>query len=266
MRTFDACGRVAAALAFAALLLLSVPAIRASAQDARATIAPSGSLRVGLYPGTPTSILEPQSAAPRGVGYEVGKALAERLGVPYQPVVFAKNAEVLEAVRTGAVDMAFTNASPARAKLMDFAQPYLEIELGYLVAKDSKLSSITNIDDKGVRVGVTQGSTSDSTLSRDLKNAEVVRSVTLKDGVDALGAGRIDAYATNKATLFEMADQLPGSKVLDGRWGLERHAIAIPKGRESALDYLRKFTDDIRAQGLVKAAVSRAGLRGTAPD
>ena len=63
-----------------------------------------------------------------------------------------------------------------------------------------------------------------------------------------------------------MADQLAGSKVLDGRWGLERHAIAIPKGREAGLDYLRKFTDAIKAEGLVKAAVSRAGLRGTAQD
>lgn len=254
------------ACAVAALAFVSAASLPASGQDASAILAPAGALRVDLYPGTPTSILEPQSASPRGVGYEIGKALAQRLGVPYQPVVFARNAEVLEAVRTGAVDMAFTNATAARARLMDFAQPYLEIELGYLVPKDSKLSSIADIDAKGVRVGVTAGSTSDSTLSRDLKNAEVVRSVTLKDGVEALAGGRIDAYATNKATLFEMADRLTGSKVLDGRWGLERHAIAIPKGREAGLDYLRTFTDAIRAEGLVKAAVSRAGLRGTAQD
>lgn len=266
MQTPGTFGRTTAALAFAALVSLSAAIFPASGQDARATLAPSGSLRVGLYPGTPTSILEPQSATPRGVGYEIGKTLAQRLGVPYQPVVFAKNAEVLEAVRTGAVDMAFTNATAARAKLMDFAQPYLEIELGYLVPKGGRVTSIADIDAKGVRVGVTQGSTSDSTLSRDLKNAEIVRSVTLKEGTEALAGGKIDAYATNKATLFEMADQLPGSKVLDGRWGLERHAIAIPKGREAALDYLRSFTEAIKKDGVVKAAVSRAGLRGTAPE
>jgi polar amino acid transport system substrate-binding protein len=89
-----------------------------------------------------------------------------------------------------------------------------------------------------------------------------VRSVTLKDGIAMLADGRIDAYATNKATLFEMADSLPGSRVLDGRWGLERHAIAIPKGRDAGLPFLRAFTEDIKAQGLVKAAASRAGLRG----
>ena len=225
-------------------------------------LAPSGKLRVGLYPGTPTSILDAKSEQPRGVGYELGKALAAKLGVPYEPVVFAKNAEVLEAVKTGATDIAFTNASAARAKIMDFSQPYLEIELGYLVRKDSKVADVAGIDTKGVRVGVTQGSSSDGVLSRDLKNAEVVRVVTLKEGIGLMAEGKIDAYATNKATLFEMSDAVPGSKVLDGRWGFERHAIAIPKGREQGLPFVRSFASEAMAQGLVKDAISRAGLRG----
>ena len=73
---------------------------------------------------------------------------------------------------------------------------------------------------------------------------------------------KLNAFATNKATLFEMAEKLPGSKVIEGRWGVERHAIAIPKGRDQGMDFVRKFTDDMRSEGLVKAAIARAGLRG----
>ena len=40
---------------------------------------------------------------------------------------------------------------------------------------------------------------------------------------------------TNKAIVFQMAKQLPGACVLDGNWGQERMAIAVPKGRDSAL-------------------------------
>jgi polar amino acid transport system substrate-binding protein len=72
----------------------------------------------------------------------------------------------------------------------------------------------------------------------------------------------IDAYATNKATLFEMAAKLPGSKVLEGRWGVERHAIAIPKGREPAMAFIRQFTNEMKSEGAVGAAIARAGLRG----
>ena len=245
----------------AALLLFAAVAIAADPQP-RDILAPSGKLRAGLYPGTPTSILNAQAGEPRGVGYELGKELARRLGVPYEPVVFSKNAEVLDAIKSAKVDVVFTNASASRARDMDFGPPYLEIELGYLVPQGSPVAALTDVDARGRRIGVTEGSSSDATLSRDLKNAEVVRTTTFTVTVDMLSAGKLDAFATNKATLFEMAEKLPGSKVLAGQWGVERHAIAIPKGRDQGLAYVRKFTDDVKAEGFVKAAIERAGLRG----
>ncbi len=238
----------------------------APSPEVRQILAPTGKLRVGLYPGTPTSIIrDPASGESKGVGYELGKELARRLGVPLEPVVFSKNAEVLEAVKSGRVDAAFTNASAARAKDMDFTTPYLEIELGFLVPPGSALSTsaLADVDRPGIRVGVTERSTSDGTLSRELKYAVVVRASTVKQGIDMLSRGKVDAYATNKATLFEMGDELPGFKVLAGRWGVERHAIAIPKGRDQGMDFARKFAEDAKAEGLVKSAVERAGLRGT---
>jgi polar amino acid transport system substrate-binding protein len=231
--------------------------------DPRVILAPTGVLRAGLYPGTPTSILpDTGSGGPRGVGYELGRELARRLGVPYEPVVFAKNAEVLAAVKDGSVDVAFTNATASRAQEMDFGPPFLEIELGYLVPRGSTLAAPADVDMAGLRVGVTAGSSSDTTLSRDLKHAEIVRAATFDAAIEMLSAGAISAYATNKASLFEMAEKLPGSKVLEGRWGVERFAIAIPRGRDQAMTFVRKFTHDVKSEGLVSAAIARAGLRG----
>lgn len=256
--------KLVAALAIAgSLVVAGGGAAGAADPDMQQVLAPTGKLRVGLYPGTPTSILpDPQSNGPRGVGYDLGKEFARRLGVPYEPVVFSKNAEVLEAVKTAQVNMAFTNASAERAKDMDFGPPYLEIELGYLVSQKSVISTPADIDKPGVRVGVTKGSSSDGVLSRDLKSAEVARAVTVGAAADMMAAGQLDAFATNKATLYEMAEKLPGARVLDGHWGVERHAIAIPKGRDQGRPFVEKFTSDAKSEGLVKAAIARAGLRG----
>jgi polar amino acid transport system substrate-binding protein len=76
----------------------------------------------------------------------------------------------------------------------------------------------------------------------------------------------LDAFATNKGILFEMSDQVPGSRVLEGRWGLENLAIAIPKGRGAALPALRGFAQRMRASGQLQRIIERAGLRGTARD
>jgi polar amino acid transport system substrate-binding protein len=254
--------RMRAIAGVAAALLLYAAAALAADADAQKILAPRGKLRAALYPGTPTSILDPKEKEPRGVGYELGKELARRLGVPYEPVVYPKNADVQAAMKAGNADVAFTNATPARQKEMDFGPPFLLIDLGYLVTAGSPIMSSADIDQKGRRIGVATGSTSESTLLRDLKNAEVVRAATNLNGAELLAAGQIDAFATNKATLFELADRVPGLKVLPDRWGEERHAIAIPKGREEGVPYIKAFTEDVIAQGLVKAAMDRAGLRG----
>lgn len=227
-------------------------------------LAPTGKLRVGVYPGSPTSMIKDRvSGETKGVSYDLGRELAARLGVPFEPVVFQTLSDVLAAVKSGQVDFTGTNATAARAKDMDFTAPVLEIELGYLVLSGSPVSTLADVDRPGIRVGVTQGSTSQSTLSREFKNATVVPAPTLKSAIEMLSLRKVDAFATNKVILFEMSDELRDSRVLDGRWGLEHWALAIPKGRDNGMVYLRKFAEDAKSEGLVKHAVERAGLRGT---
>jgi polar amino acid transport system substrate-binding protein len=120
-----------------------------------------------------------------------------------------------------------------------------------------------HVDRPGVKVGVSQGSTSQGTLARLYKSATLVPAASLPAAAQMLSKGEIDAFATNKAILFEMADTLSGARVLDGRWGLEHLAIAVPKGREDGMPYMRRFADSARNEGLVKRAAERAGLRGT---
>jgi len=78
-----------------------------------------------------------------------------------------------------------------------------------------------------------------------------------------LAARELDAFATNKGILFELADTLPGARVLPGRWGLEHLAIGIPKGRDAGAPWLREFAEQAGASGAVRRAAERAGLRGT---
>jgi len=229
----------------------------------RQVLAPTGKLRAGYYPGSPTSMIKDASGEIKGVGYDLGSELAARLGIPFEPVVFERNAQVLDAVKSGRIDITLTNATPARTKDMDFTPPLFQVELGFLLPPNSKITVMADVDRPGIRVGVSEGSTSEGALSRELKNAVVVRAPTLKNAIDMLSSGKIDAFATNKAILFEMSDELAGSRVLRERWGLENFAMGIPKGRELAMPFLGQFVDGAKADGIVGRAIERAGLRGT---
>jgi polar amino acid transport system substrate-binding protein len=248
----------------AAVLVLAACATGAVDPAAREALAPTGKLRVAVYPGSPTSMVkDAASGETRGVTWDLGQALAARLGVPFEPVVFARPAEVIEGLKAGRADVTFTNASPARAKEVDFTPPLLAIEQGFIVPAGSKLVRAEEVDQPGRRVGVSTGSTSEGVLTRVAKNITLLRAPTLKDAAQMLTEGRIDAFATNKAILSELSDQLPGSRILDGRIGLESMALGIPKGRDAGMPYLRKFAEEAVADGSVQRAVARAGVRGT---
>jgi polar amino acid transport system substrate-binding protein len=239
----------------------------APSPEVRKVLAPTGTLRLGLSQGTPGQMIrDPATGDVRGIGYELGRALAKRLGVPFEVVVIQGNAQFNEAMQSGRVDFGSNNATPARAAYMSFAQAHLAVEAGYLVPANSKISSIDDVDREGIRVGVTLGSTSEAKFAKELKHAVLTRAPSIAAGVTMLASGQIDVFATNKGNLFDMSDKLPGSRVLDGRYGVEQVSIAIPKGRELGMPFLRQFVEDAKSTGLVAAAAQRAGLRGMAVD
>jgi polar amino acid transport system substrate-binding protein len=249
----------AALLAMAVISLLGAPA---HADGEAKLLAPSGTLRVGIYPGSPTSMVTDAAGKPHGLAYDLGGELAKRLGVNVDYVKFERVADIVTAIHDGQLDFTVTNATPARANEVSFSQPVLAIELGYLVPANSPIGKAEDIDKPGVKIGVTKGSTSERTLPAKFKNATIVPAESVKVAVGMFGRGEIDLYATNKPTLFEMSDQMPGARVLDGNWGAEHMAIAIPKGREEALPLLNRFVTEEQSSGALDAIQQQAGLRG----
>ncbi|MFT4241245.1 MAG: transporter substrate-binding domain-containing protein [Acidovorax sp.] len=235
----------------------------APAPQVREVLAPLDRLRVGVYAGSPTSMVNDKNGKPAGVAHDLGHEFARWLGVPVELIEYKRVAEVIDAMKMGAVDFTFTNATEARARDVNFTLPMISLELGYLVPAGSNLEAISEIDRVGVKVGVTQGSSSQGVLGRQYKQATLVTVPTMKQATDMLKQGQLDAFATNKGILNELADNVPGARILSGRWGLEHMAIAVPKGRESGMDYLNNFALTVRRDGTLSAIVTRSGLRGT---
>jgi len=255
--------RLAAALALLAGCATSPPP---APVDVRQTLAPTGTLRIAVYPGSPTSMVEDApDAERRGLTVDIGRELARSLGVPAAIQVYPRVAEVVAALSRGEADVTITNATAERQKLLDFAPPLVALELGVLVPAGSPVSSVDTLDRAGARIGVSQGSSSERALGPRLRQAKLVPMPTLAAAAQALRRRELDAFATNKAILYELAVPVPGSRLLEGRWGLEHVALGTGKGRDAALPWLRGFSAEMAAGGQLQRATERAGLRGTAP-
>ena len=81
------------------------------------------------------------------------------------------------------------------------------------------------------------------------------------DAEKLLASGGADAYANAKTNLIPASKRMPDGRVLDGYWQIRRIAFGVPKGNLGA-SYMRRFVDELKASGYVKAAVERHPIPG----
>jgi len=237
----------------------------APTQEQKQALAPTGKLRVAFLSAVIYGMKDSATGELKGMAVDLGKDLARRVGVPFDPVVYTGNPALIAGAKSGEWDVALTGIVPERAAVMDFSAPYMELEQGYLVRAGVAIATASDVDKAGVRIGVAEKSGADLYLSRTLKNATLVR---VKNFVElyALGSAKaadVHVIATGKPGLFATAAKAPGSRVLDGRIFVEPIGMGVPKGRDaSAAVYVGKFVEEAKAEGLVKSAIERSGLRG----
>ena len=141
-----------------------------------AQLAPGGTLRAAINYGNP--ILATRDAATgeaRGVSVDLARELARRLGVRFEPVIYTAAGKVVEGIQAGAWDIGFFAIDPVRAADTDFSAAYVVIEGAYLVPQDSLIRRNEDVDRAGVRVVVGRGSAYDLYLTRNLKQAKLLR-------------------------------------------------------------------------------------------
>jgi ABC-type amino acid transport substrate-binding protein len=202
-------------IAVAAAIAASASA-GALAQDAREILTPKGKLRVGAYLGSPLSMVKGSKTGEiHGLSVDLGKELAKRLDVPFEQVSYQRVADVLAGMKAGDVDFTVSNATPARAVDVNFSQTLISLELGYLVPAASPITTISDVDKPGIRVGVTQGSTSQGTIPKMLPGATVVPAQNLKGAMYSRPTSRLCLRCPTKCREREYW-------MADGAWSTSR--------------------------------------------
>lgn len=231
--------------------------------EARQALAPTGKLRVGLQQGNPLNVIrDPASGEMRGLAFDLGTELARRLAVPFEPVLYPSIGALLEGGKSGAWDVAHFGFTPERAKEFDLIAPHVEVEFGYLIPSASSISTMADVDRPGIRVAVQEKSGPEAFFSRTLKDAVLTRAPSNPGALALLKSGGAEVMGSIKPILSELSIQMPGSRILDGRPGTDPHVVAMPRGRGSGVAYLSRFIEGAKSEGLVNAAIERAGLRG----
>ncbi|OZI23096.1 ABC transporter substrate-binding protein [Bordetella genomosp. 9] len=230
------------------------------------TFIPTGRLRASINVGNP--ILARRDDGPggaAGVSVDLARAFAKRLGVELELVVFDSAGKSVDAVTAEQADIGFFAIDPVRGAGIDFTDAYVLIEGAYLVREDSPLRDRAEVDRPGTRVTVGKGSAYDLYLTRELKQAEIVRAPTSPAVVDFFVAEKTEVAAGVKQQLEADMQRVPGLRLLPGSFMVIRQAMGLPKGRgDAAANELRAFVEEMKASGFVADALQRHKIEGAA--
>jgi polar amino acid transport system substrate-binding protein len=231
--------------------------------DVKKELAPSGKLRVGLNYGNFLLVLKDSAdGSPNGIAPDLGRELGKRLGVPVEFVKFPEAGQLADGVRDDKCDVGFLGAEPQRANEIAFTKAYLEIPVTFLVPPGSNIRSIGEVDQKGVRIAVSDRSAYDLYLSRNLKHATLVRANGIEGSYQAYLKDKLEVLAGLKPRLASDAEKVPGSRVLEGQITGVQQACGTTKKRIAGAKYLQEFIEDVKRSGLVAKTIDKHGVKG----
>ena len=255
--------RFALVLAGATLMTACASSARPPSPAARADLAPTGKLRAGVnYGNFILAQKDPATGDSRGPAIDLARELGKRLGVPVEIVAYTAVGTMVDGAKAGAWDIAFLGSDPARAGEIDFTAAYLELEATYLVPAGSRLTTIADVDQDGVRVAAPARANYELYLSRNLKRANLVRADNADAAFQLLVEGRVEALAGLSQALVSLSQKLPGSRMIDGRFMAVPQSVGTPKGRDAGYAYLRAFVEEAKASGMIARSIQNTGYRG----
>jgi len=229
--------------------------------DARvADLVRTGQLRVGMFP--PHFTKNAATGKLEGWGIDLANTLATRIGVAARLIEYPGPDKFLEGLNADGCDAGFLVNSPAWVNLVDYSQPFLQQDFTFLLPPGSAIRSIEDVDQPEMRIAVVRHHASTLELARILKRAEMVTADTSQGAFELLRTGQTDTLAQTRPQLLDDSLKLPGSVVLESRYGVVFSVMAVAKGKSARLAYINEFLRDAKASGLVQRAFDRAGWRG----
>ena len=196
-----------------------------------------------------------------GFDMEMAQYIADKLG---QELV-VENMEfnsVITAVASGKADVgiACITITDERKKSVSFTNPYYSTSQSIIVAADSDIASVDDLN--GKKIGVQLGTTGDL-FAGDYVDAEIAQYNTGTEAGMDLANGKIDAIVIDGDPAKKIASSL-GLKVLPEPLTDEQIGMCVNKGDSALLEQINKAVEDMKADGTYDKLLQKYGLAASA--
>ena len=226
---------------FAAVFLMDQANVCAAETDALAKIKKRGYVRVGVFSDKPPFGYVDKEGKNQGYDIYFAKRIAKDLlrdesKVKFELVEAASRVEVLVSDKVDITLANFTK-TPERARVVDFALPYMKVSLGVVSPDGAVIKSVDEL--KGKKLIVNKGTTADAYFTKNHPDIELIKYDQNTETFAALVDKRGAALAHDNALLFAWAKENPGFTVgIEALGEIDVIAPAVKKRNKALLEWL----------------------------
>jgi len=255
------------ATAVAALILASLAIVACGSDDEEAStdepaaeveqfpadttmgkIQEAGEMNIGVkFDVPPFGFNNPQSGEVEGFDVDLGRYIAERLGV--EPVFREANSDNrIPLLVDGTIDMILSTMTitEERDLEIDFSEPYYVANGDVLVPTDSDIASLEDLS--GNRVCTALGSTYQETIKTEVPDADLRLVDLYSQCLELIQTDAVDAVSTDNVILTGMVIQDDTLELLGLNFTEEPYGAGIPDGdaefKEFVDESVQEYIDD----------------------
>jgi glutamate transport system substrate-binding protein len=200
-----------------------------------------GEITIGVkYDVPPFGFKNPQSGEVEGFDVDLGRAIAEELGVRPK-FVEAISDNRIPFLEQGTVDLILSTMTinAERDTEIDFSEPYYIARGRILVPGDSNIKGLEDLSGNSVCTAL--GSTYEETIREKAPDADLQLVDTYSECLERLQNGSIDAISTDDVILTGMIIQDDSLKMVGDPLTTEPYGVGIKQGQTQ----MKRFVDGV---------------------
>ena len=187
-----------------------------------------------------------------GVDVDIAKEIAKYLGkeLVIKDVSFDS---IINEVKSGKSDFGAAGISytEERAKEVDFTIDY-SISKQVIIVKE-EINKVDNLDNK--RIALQLGSVADSYVTKNYKNAKVIRQKKYLAAIEDLKNDKVDLVIMDELPAKEILKNNPGLVILDQELFTDKYGMVVRKGNDELLKAINKVLSDLITDGKIEEYV-----------
>jgi glutamate transport system substrate-binding protein len=203
-----------------------------------------GEIVIGVkFDVPPFGFKNPQTGEVEGFDVDLGKAIAEKLGVEPK-FIEAISDNRIPFLQDGTVDLILSTMTITRERdaEIDFSVPYYIAGGRVLVPEDSDIGGIEDLG--GRRVCTARGSTYQVSIKQQAPDAQLRLVDTYSECFELIQNGAVDAVSTDNVILTGMIVQDPSLKMVGDEFTTEPYGAGIVQGDTA----FKEFVDGVIAE------------------